>query len=248
MNKARHFLEKYKSGLFDWLVFSICFSLGFIFRTSEEIFSSPLFSFLMLTALALYTVGAWLKHFPLYKRLDSTAKPLTLFIGLMVIHWFLLAAAVIFSAPAFRQIFGMPPVTREGPDNLVIIISCVAATIITWLVFRNDTWSNRSKSFSGLYLFRRELAGDICLAVGVSIFSFIIWEKAILAKLFNAPILSFSDIVSAIVGLALTYIIFYLPLRFLYLVEDKFSGKTWRRLGLIYLVFVLKGIIDLLCF
>ena len=244
MNKAQLFLEKYKSGLFDWLVFSISFSLGFIFPSSDQIFSSPLFSFMMITALVLYTAGAWLKHFPLYKRMDSIDKPLTLFISLMVIHWFLIAAAVIFSAPAFRQIFGMPPATREGPDNLVITISCIAAIIITWLVFRSDAWSG-SRSYSHLYLFRRELAGDLCLVVGVSIFSFIIWEKAILTKLFNAPILNFSDFVGAIVGLALTYILFYLPLRFLYLVEDKFSGKTWRRLGLIWMVFILKNFIEM---
>ena len=249
MNKLQIFLQENKAATFDWLVLSISFSLGFIFPTLDDLISSPLFSFFILTALVLYTIGAWLKHLPLYERLKSEERKLSfsLFVSLMGIHCVLIMAAVTFSMPAARIIIGLPPATTAEAAGLgVIYISLIAASFITWLVFRNG--KSKYKYYSSSYLFRRELAGDICLVIGVSFFSFVIWEKAIIAKLFNAliPIASISDVCVLFFSIALVYIVFYLPLRYLYLVEDHFSRKIWKRLFLIFGLLLLKALFEML--
>ena len=247
MNKLQIFLQENKAAIFDYLVFSISFSLGFIFPTLEDFISSPLFSFFILTALVLYTIGTWLKNLPLYERLKLAERQLSLssFISFIAVHFVLVMAAVTFSMPAARMIIGLPPATPAevaGPG--VLIISFIAATFITWLVFRNG--KSKYKYYSSSYLFRRELAGDICLVIGVSIFSFVIWEKAIVAKLFNPPMTSIYDLFILFISFALVYMVFYLPLRYLYLVEDDFSRKTWERLFLIYGLLLLKALFEML--
>ena len=247
MNKSQFFLQENKAAIFDYLVFSISFSLGFIFPTLEDLISSPLFSFFILTALVLYTIGTWLKNLPLYERLKLAERQLSLssFISFIAVHFVLVTAAVTFSMPAARMIIGLPPATPAevaGPG--VVIISFIAATFITWLVFRNG--KSKYKYYSSGYLFRRELAGDICLVIGVSIFSFVIWEKAIVAKLFNPPMTSIYDLFILFISFALVYMVFYLPLRYLYLVEDDFSRKTWKRLFLIYGLLLLKAFFEML--
>ena len=177
MSKSKDYIQKNKPALFDWFVFSISFSLGFIFPTLSDLISSPLFSFLILTALVLYTLGAWLKHLPLYERLGLTERKLqfNLFVCFICIHYVLSMAAVKFSMPAARIILGLPAATPAEAGGISVLITClVVATFITWLVFRNG--KSKYKDYSDSYLFRRELTGDICLVIGVSIFSFVIWD------------------------------------------------------------------------
>ncbi len=246
MNKLQIFLQENKAAIFDYLVFSISFSLGFIFPTLEDFISSPLFSFFILTALVLYTIGTWLKNLPLHERLQLAERQLSLssFISFIAVHFVLVMVAVTFSMPAARIIIGLPPATPAEVAGPAVIISFIAAIFITWLVFRNG--KSKHKYYSSGYLFRRELAGDICLVIGVSIFSFVIWEKAIVAKLFNAPMASIWDVWNLFFSFALVYMIFYLPLRYLYLVEDHFSRKTWQRLFLIYGLLLLKALFEML--
>lgn len=246
MSKSKDYIQENKPALFDWFVFSISFSLGFIFPTFRDLASSPLFSFLVLTALVLYASGAWLKHLPLYERLRLTGRklPFILFVCFICIHYVLILAAVIFSMPAARIILSLPPAaTKTITGTAVVITGFLVPTFITWLVFRNE--KSKYKKYSSDYLFWRELAGDICLVFGVSIFSFIIWDKAILAGLFNVPVTSLKDVWSLFILLALSYILFYLPLRYLFLVEDHFS-RTWKRMLLIFGLLLLKALFEIL--
>ena len=250
MENLQQSIQQNKAAAFDWLVFAISFSLGFVFPTLRELIISPLFSYLMLFALIFYTIGAWLKHFPLYYRLitsGNTSKgvPYTLF--LIIGHWVLMLVAIIFSMGAARKILGMRPLTREEEaGGWVALISIVGSSFITWLAYRTKTKLKKEKIFSKKYLFRRELAGDIFLLFGVSIFSFIFWEKGIMALLSSRHNTSLSDIWYMFVILAFTYMFFYLPMRFLFLVEDHFSNKTWKRMLLIFGLLVLKALFEML--
>jgi hypothetical protein len=60
MRTTKDYIQKNNTALFDWLVFAISFSLGFIFPGLKAFASSPSFSFWMLAALLLYISGAWL--------------------------------------------------------------------------------------------------------------------------------------------------------------------------------------------
>ena len=243
-------IQQNKAATFDWLVFAISFSLGFVFPSLRELIISPLFSYLMLAALVLYILGSWLKHFPLYYRLITTGDenkrvPYTLF--LIVGHFVLMIIVIIFSMRAAENIIGIKPGTRkEASGGWIVFISMIGAFIFTWLVFRNKSKLKTRKVFSPAMLFRRELAGDICLVTAVSMFSFVFWEKGVIAMLSSRHNTSLSDIWFLFVFLALGYMLCYLPLRYLFLVEDHFSNKTWKRMLLIFGLLLLKALFEML--
>ena len=103
-----------------------------------------------------------------------------------------------------------------------------------------------TKYFSAKYLFRRELVADIFLLAAVSILSFVFWEKGIISLLSHRKTASVGDVWFLFVFLAIAYIIFYLPLRYLFLVEDHFSRKTWRRMLLIFAFLLIKSLFEML--
>ena len=250
MSNPKRFLQENKAASFDWLVLTVSFFLGFIFPSLRDFIKSPLFFKLMFAALVLYIIGTWLKHFPLYYRLiksgQSTAGvPYTLF--LIIGHWVLMLAAITLALPTIRKILGMPIAKpEEAASGWAVFTGIAGATFITWLVFRGKPRIKTTENYSRKYLFRRELTGDICLVIGVSIFSFAFWEKGIMAMLSSKPTVSISDIWFLFLFLAIAYMLCYLPLRYLFLVEDHFSSKTWRRMLIIFGILLLKALFQML--
>ncbi len=250
MNKSIDFLQENKSALFDWMVFVTSFSLGFIFPSLLDLIISPWFSYLILSALLLYVAGAWLKHFPLYYRLNETGNsPLRLpFILFLIIgHWCLMLVIVLFSISTIRRLAGIKNIaTDNGSNGYDILISIVVSAFITWLIFRSKPGLKKKIGVSAGYLVRRELVADICLVIAVSIFSFAFWEKGIMAMLANRPTTSFTDIWFLFIFLAIAYMLCYLPMRYLFLVEDHFSSKTWKRMLLIFGLLLLKSLLEMI--
>lgn len=250
MNKPIDFLQENKSALFDWMVFLTSFSLGFIFPSLLDLIVSPWFSYLILAALLIYIAGAWLKHFPLYYRLNETGDsplrmPFTIF--LIIGHWCLMLAIVLFSISTIRRLAGIKIiVTEDGSNGYDILIAIVAAAFITWLIFRGKTNLKSRMGVSASYLVRRELVADICLVIAVSIFSFAFWEKGIMVLLANRPTVSFTDIWYLFLFLVIAYMLCYLPMRYLFLVEDHFSIRTWKRMLLIFALLLLRSLLEMI--
>ena len=250
MSNPKRFLQENKAATFDWLVLTVSFFLGFAFPSLREFIISPFFFKLMFAALVLYIVGSWLKHFPLYYRLIKSGReqkvvPYTLF--LIAGHWVLMLTAITLALPTIRKILGMPIAKPEEAANGWAVFTGIAgATIITWLVFRTKRTLKMYKVYSPGYIFRRELAGDICLVISVSIFSFAFWEKGIIAMLSSKPTVSISDVWFLFIFLAIAYMLCYLPLRYLFLVEDHFSSKTWKRMLIIFGILLLKALFQML--
>jgi hypothetical protein len=239
-----------RPALFDWLVFSISFSLGFIFPGLKDFVSSPSFSYFMFTGLFLYTAGAWLKHRPLSYRVTTTGEnlrevPAMLF--LVIGHWIIIITAIIFSASAVSKITGLK-FTGVNDDVRPVFIWLIIflAGFINWLVFRPKKRKHFNKRYSASWLFRRELVADILLIAGVSILSFIFWDKSIMALLAHSQTDSINGIWFLFIMLAICFMLFYLPLRYLYLIEDHTSNQTWRRLFIIFGLLLLRSLFEML--
>jgi hypothetical protein len=239
-----------RPAFFDWLVFSISFSLGFIFPSLKEFVISPSFSFWMLAALLLYTGGAWLKHLPLSYRVTTTGEhlrevPYVLF--LLIGHWVIIITATMFAEPALRKILNLAPLHEKDPlTGWLIFLSIIISLFITWIVFRSKKKKHFKKRYTTSYLFQRELIADIILVAGVSVLSFIFWEKGIMTLLAGRPIASIRDVWFLFFMLGICYMLFYLPLRYLFFIEDHSNRQTWKRLLLIFCLILLKSLFEML--
>ena len=242
-------INKNRPALFDWIVVTTSFSLGFIFPVLGEFVFSSRFSWWMLTALVLYVAGVVLKHQPLSNRVyfskRKRAIPYVLF--LIVGHWCIFMAVIFFCGTAVFSVIGGPGseknIYNSGP---FIFTAMFLPGIITWLVFRNKVPSDRIIRASDEYLFRRELIGDILLATSVSFISFVFWEKGVIALLSNRPASSFDEVWFIFVFLSIAYILFYLPIRYLYLLEDHSSRQTWKRMLLIFALLLIRSLLEML--
>lgn len=242
-------IKKNRTALFDWIVFSISFSLGFIFPVLGKFVSSPEFSWWMLTTLVIYVAGVWLKHQPLSDRLDlNTAKRKIPYLLLLIIgHWCIFLVVILFCGTALFSMLGNSfdnvKVYSSGPS---IFSAIFLSGLLTWLVFRPKISSLRTAHASVGYLFRRELVADIFLATAVSFLSFVFWEKGVMALLINKPVSNFIDVWFIFLFLSLTYVLCYLPLRYLFLLEDYSSRNTWKRMLLIFGFLLLKSVFEII--
>lgn len=238
-----------RTAIFDWLVFIISLSLGFIFPTLNHFADSPQFAYWMLAALLFYTLGAWLKHQPVYYRLLNSGKQIEKMPALLFIilgHWLIFMMVEQFAEPAIRTIFDLPPVNPKRTEGEVVLVSGLVATFVTWLVFRSARKSITKKKLSSTYLFRREVIADILLVGSISILSFLFWEKGVMAFLSSKPTVTINDIWLSFGMLCIAYVLFYLPLRYLFLIEDYSSRQTWIRLSLIFGLLMVKVLFELL--
>lgn len=250
MIAPKNYILKNRAALFDWLVLSVSFMLGFIFPTIKDFFISPGYYNWMLAALLLYTVGAALKHLPLSYRITFSAKrlkPVPYLIFLVIGHWLVILFLVIFSEPAIRHILHLEPLNKNNSTSGELLIAAtLIAAFVTWLVYRSKSNRKQRKIYSTNYLFGMELVADIMLTAGVSIFSFVFWEKGVLAMLGRVSTQTISEIWFLFVFLAILFLFFYLPFRYLFFIEDRENGRNRRRLFLIFGFILLRALFDML--
>lgn len=250
MIAADKYIQQNRAALFDWLVISISFLLGFIFPTLSDFFQSPGYYNWMLVSLLLYIAGAALKHLPLSYRLTYSGKPLEpvpYLLFLLIGHWFILLIIIFFSEPAIRHLFGLPALDKDISSNgWMMVTATVTAGFVTWLVYRTKSRRKSTKKYSAAYLFRMELVADIFLIAGVSIFSFVFWEKGVMGMLGRASTQTIGDIWFLFIFLAVLFLFFYLPLRYLYFVENREGSGNSKRLFLIFGFILLKALFEML--
>jgi hypothetical protein len=236
-------IKQNRPAIFDWTVFLFSMSLGFVFPSLGGFVNSPAFSCWMLVALLLYTAGIWLKHRPLYYRLAKAGNPnpsVPFLLFLLIGHWIIFLFVFILAEEAFRQAIGLQQIPGGATSGYSIAASIFGAVFITWLAFRPGGKSR--KALSETYVFRRELAADLLLISGVAMLSFVFWEKSLLEMMARMPINGVGDVMILFVFLAVSYVLFYLPLRYLFLIEDHFSKTAWKRLLLIFILIMLRGL------
>lgn len=243
-------IEDNRAALFDWITFGASFCMGFMFPSLYEFAKSPDFPYWMLFTALLYGTGAWLKHRPLCHRLmlqNKDAASVPFFLFLLIGHFIIFLVVLIASIPAWREILGLPKLTHESSDgSLTLFLSMVGALLISWFVFRPKKRLKNAAAHTGVYFFRREMVADILLMVSVSVLSFAFWEKGVMAMLISRPTANAGDIWFLFIFLSICYIFFYLPLRYLFLVEDHSRKGTWKRLLFIFGLLLLRSLFELL--
>ncbi len=246
-NPTNTYLQN-RSALFDWIVFTISVSLGFIFPNIGSFVMSPHFKWWMLAVITCYTIGAWLKHLPLSYRLThdpalETTMPLAIF--MIIGHWCIFFALIFMAQPALSSLFGITSwMQASSQSGWYIMIVMFLAVYITWIVYRSKKYRSLA-SQPEHKLFRQELVADILLTASVSVMTFVLWEKGILAMLSRKAVTSMSDVWFLFAILSVGFILCYLPLRYLYLIEDHSSRQTWRRLLLIFAFLLLRSFFEI---
>lgn len=248
MKSPAKIIETNRPAVFDWLVFVLSFSMGFIYPSLGEFVVSKQFSWWMLVVLTMYAIGSWLKHIPLSYRITHSGKrketPLIIF--LLSGHWCIMLLLIIFAESAVFTSIGMPSMLDKGSKNgWFIIFTMIFSIYLTWIVYRSK---RLPKSFTGKskkWLERREMVADAFLIISVSVVTYVLWEKGIMALLTRKTISSFGEVWFLFVMLSLTYILLYLPLRYLYLIEDYSSRQTWKRMLLIFAFLLLRSAFEI---
>ena len=238
-----------RTDLFDSLVLLTSFLLGYIFPSLEALIRSPGFFNWILASLLLYTAGAVLKDWPLSVRLSTSipVKPVPYVIFLVVAHWFIIFLLVVLAEPALRRVTGLPAITDQNQGSwTLIIIAAVAASIVTALVYRTKSNRRYKKLVSSVLLFRVELVADLLLIAGVSIFSFVFWEKGVMAMLSRAATRSIGDVWFLFIFLAMLFMLVYLPLRYLFFMENPAAGTNRKRFFLIFGFLLIRALFSLL--
>lgn len=250
MSKQQNYIENNRPALFDWIVFITSVSLGFIFPTFRSFIASPVFSWCMLSSLVLYSAGAWLKHLPLYHRIIKSGKPeksLPYLLFLLIGHWLIFLTVFILAENAIRKMAGMPAATPEDRITGYFMFSSIAAaTFVTWLVFRGRKRISTVTNYSKTYLYNREIVADVFLMLSVSVLSFAFWEKGIMALLTHKPVVTIGDVWFIFLFLSIAFLLFYLPLRYLYLIEDRSSRQTRKRLLFIFALLLIRSLFEML--
>lgn len=240
-------IHKNKPAIFDWLVFALSLLLALIFPSLGDIVKSTSFSVWMLVSLVLYVVGILLKRGPLYGRLaiaGKSRKEISYLLFLIIGHWIIMLSLIIFAEEAFRAVTGMQQINPADPvSGYTVFTSIVTSAFITWVVFKNG---RKKKTLYSRNVVYRELAGDLILLSAVTMITFIFWEKTILEAMGHMSMDGFGSIMLAFIFLSFAYILFYMPLRYLYLVEEYSTRQTFRRLLLIYLLILIRAFIEVL--
>jgi RsiW-degrading membrane proteinase PrsW (M82 family) len=160
---------------------------------------------------------------------------------LIIGHWVIMLGVVIVSEPAFRQLTGLPPLTDDDQRSGYSVFTAIVLSIaLTWLAFKPV--KKFSKPVSSNALERQELLGDILLIAGVSLLSFVVWEKSLVEAMTQMDADSFGQLFALFIFLALCYLLFYLPLRYLYLIEERSGRQAWKRLLLVFMIILLRGL------
>jgi hypothetical protein len=237
-------IQQHKPAIFDWLVLMISLMLSLAFLRLSDLTASSIFSGWMLAVALIYTTGLWLKRKPLYARLAGREKQElnVLFLLFLIIgHWVIMLGVVIVSEPAFRQLTGLPPLTDDDQRSGYSVFTAIVLSIaLTWLAFKPV--KKFSKPVSSNALERQELLGDILLIAGVSLLSFVVWEKSLVEAMTQMDADSFGQLFALFIFLALCYLLFYLPLRYLYLIEERSGRQAWKRLLLVFMIILLRGL------
>lgn len=247
MSTPKEYLEINRAALFDWIVLISSFLLGFAFPSLRDLIHSPGFYNWILAALLLYTFGAALKHLPLSYRMSFSGKnyPMVPYVIFLLIgHWFIILIMVILAEPAIRTVLSLPPANKDDISGGLIFGAITAALVVTWMVYRTKSNRKKRKPYSERFLFWQEIVADIFLTAGVSIFSFIFWEKGVMEMLSRASTDTFGDIWFLFIFLAMLFLFFYLPLRYLFFVEDREKAKNRRRLLFIFVFILLKALLE----
>lgn len=235
VNQLTHAIaaEKRRGLLFDGAVFlSVGLGAGLIAGDAGAL-TDTFVGFLLLFALLTQIVGALLKKGPLGRRLAvrerrAQADLLDRFMdGLLVLHFILFTVITLMAL----ALLGVAP--GELSDGWVALgLSCGAlATFAVWRAAKVGEGSAGATHFSA----GTEYLADGLLWISVSIVTHTFWVMLAGDVGVAAGIGLNGRALVLLIALSFLFVAFYLPARYLFLVEDYRSPLTWLQMWLVML-------------
>jgi hypothetical protein len=229
--------EKMHGILFDAAVFGGNIVLvGFLPRLGDEIADTTA-GFLLLMAVLTQSAGAWLKKSFLGQRLARRkhllpAGPVRGFMNVLLFLHFLLFSMITLFACALLGFYDMEGSLRFFQGDVWVLIAILAGGFTTYRV-----WSagqpRETSSRVGAQARWLEYAADGLLWLSVSLVTRIFWD-GLIGLVESARGIGINPRgILLLVAVSFLYIIFYLPSRYLFLVEDYRSELTWIRVALV---------------
>jgi hypothetical protein len=214
------------------LASNIVFSLSVLDRA--ETLPDRTIGILLGAAVITQLLGALLKTNPLkYRRSGapsrSSADILDKFMDALLLFHFILFAVISLMAMDLLGIVELVDRSASG-DDLWVFVSLLIAGLVTFTVWRAGKRPDEVSTKAVKYPLVQEALADGLLLISVSIVTRFFWETWYLELEPSRGIGINSRSIVLIVALSLLFNVFYLPSRYLFLVEDYRYGRTWLRM------------------
>jgi magnesium-transporting ATPase (P-type) len=252
MNSLRQFSiltspDRVRGFVFDLAVLAgnIVFSVSILDRS--ENLSDRNIGFLLLAAMTTQLLGAVLKSRPLQYRLSGksprqTDDLLDKFMGVLLFFHFILFTIICLMSLGLLGIVDLVDRTSSG-DDLWVGVSLLIAGLLTYAVWRAGKRPEKVPTKTIKYPIAQEALADGLLWISVGIVTRFFWETWYLEIEPSRGIGISLRAIVLLVSLSLLFVVFYMPSRYLFLVEDYRYGRTWVRmwvamLPLVWLVLI----------
>lgn len=187
----------------------------------------PLFGLLLLLAVVLSAVGAWLKRRPLQARLAATPRPpmpggmYLVFLTLFVMQWGLFAACLAYGLEILGETLGLVCASEAFLAILVMGGGLLTVGLSVWAIL-----PPRYPDVFAPGLARREAWADMALYGACFIF-LVFWNGVFVESLSGAAAAHWALRCLLVVLISVPFAIFYLAPRALFLIEDYRSSEPW---------------------
>ena len=187
----------------------------------------------ILLGVAVFTqlLGTVLKTKPLRYRLSDTPARsstdiLDKFMDALLFFYFILFSVISLMA---LGLLGMADNSTSG-DDLWVVAALIIAGLLTFLVRRAGKRPDEAQTKMIKYPFIQEALADGLLLISVSIVTRFFWETWYIELETSRGIGLSSRSIVLLTALSLLFVVFYLPSRYLFLVEDYRYARTWVRM------------------
>lgn len=228
------------------LVFDGAFFLGYLvwlrsYGNNIEYLPDKTIGLVLGIAIITQFLGAWLKRGALSQRLQGSSKRkgvLENWMNLLLFLHFILFTVV---AGMCFMLLGLEGDTTE---DFWILVALVIAGITSYMVWRAGRGNGKQEHQErGLDL--SEYVADGLLWVSISIITRFFWETWYVELAPSRGIGLTRNGIIIIVGLSILFVVFYLPGRYLFLIEDYRFPGTWVRMWLLgmapLIIFIIFG-------
>ncbi len=226
--------DRVRGFVFDLAVLAgnIIFTVSILDR-SEDIPDRDI-GILLFAAITTQFLGAVLKAGPLQYRLSGktprqSEDVLDKFMGVLLFFHFLLFTIICLMSLGLLGIVDLVDRSSSG-DDLWVGVSLLIAGLLTYIVWRAGKRPEKEATKMIKFPIAQEALADGLLWISVSIITRFFWETWYLEI---EPVRGIGISLRAIVllvSLSLLFVVFYLPSRYLFLVEDYRYGRTWIRI------------------
>jgi len=239
--------DRVRGFVFDLAVLAgnIIFTFSILERSDD--FPDRDIGFLLLAAMITQFLGAVLKSRPLQFRLSGrsprkTDDLLDKFMGVLLFFHFILFTIICLITLSLLGVVDLGDRSSSG-DDLWVGVSLLIAGLLTYTVWRAGKRPEKAPTKMIKYPIAQEALADGLLWISVSIVTRFFWETWYLEIEPSRGIGISLRAIVLLVSLSLLFVVFYMPSRYLFLVEDYRYGKTWvwmwvAMLPLVWLILV----------